>query len=134
MSGLVLRYKNGYAGLLVLHLLPLFNPSLNVKMLPGYIFSIGINFGRCSSELAQLVPLPYCRGSSTHYSDRLHYFSDTIPRCYKGDYVNSFFPRTARLVAVQLVAVLALDSMLVVAVQGESQFKKAIFYKVRYLR
>ena len=30
-------------------------------------------------------------------SDRLHDFSVTIPRCYKDDYVNSFFPRTARL-------------------------------------
>ena len=31
-------------------------------------------FGRCSSELAQLVPLPYSSGSSTRYSDRLHDF------------------------------------------------------------
>ena len=31
-------------------------------------------FGRCSSELAQLVPLPYSRGRSTRHSDRLHYF------------------------------------------------------------
>ena len=54
-------------------------------------------FGRCSSELAQLVPLPYSRGRSTRYSDRLHDFSVTIPRCYKDVYVNSFFPRTARL-------------------------------------
>ena len=38
-------------------------------------------FGRCSSELAQLVPLPFSRGRSTHYSDRLHDFSVTIPRC-----------------------------------------------------
>ena len=38
-------------------------------------------FGRCSSELAQLVPLPYSRGRSTRYSDRLHDFSVTIPRC-----------------------------------------------------
>ena len=52
-------------------------------------------FGRCSSELAQLVPLPYSRGRSTRYSDRLHDFSVTIPRCYKD--VNSFFPLTARL-------------------------------------
>ena len=51
-------------------------------------------FGRCSSELAQLVPLPYSRGRSTRYSDRLHDFSVTIPRCYKDVYVNSFFPRT----------------------------------------
>ena len=49
-------------------------------------------FGRCSSELAQLVPLPYSRGRSTRYSDRLHDFSVTIPRCYKDVYVNSFFP------------------------------------------
>ena len=53
-------------------------------------------FGRCSSELAQLVPLPFSRGRSTRYSDRLHDFSVTIPRCYKDFYVNSFFPRTAR--------------------------------------
>ena len=32
-------------------------------------------FGRCSSELAQLVPLPYSWGRSTRYSDRLHDFS-----------------------------------------------------------
>ena len=53
-------------------------------------------FGRCSSELAQLVPLPFSRGRSTRYSDRLHDFSVTIPRCYKDVYVNSFFPRTTR--------------------------------------
>ena len=54
-------------------------------------------FGRCSSELAQLVPLPFSRGRSTRYSNRLHDFSLTIPRCYKDVYVNSFFPRTAKL-------------------------------------
>ena len=54
-------------------------------------------FGRYSSELAQLVPLPYSRGRSTRYSDRLHDFSVTVPKCYKDVYVNSFFPRTARL-------------------------------------
>ena len=53
--------------------------------------------GRCSSELAQLVPLPFSRGRSTRYSDRLHDFSVTIPRCYKDIYVNSFFPCTAGL-------------------------------------
>ena len=36
-------------------------------------------FGRCSSELAQLVPIPYSRGRSHRYSDRLHDFSVTIP-------------------------------------------------------
>ena len=48
-------------------------------------------FGRCSSELAQLVPLPYSQGRSTCYSDRLHDFSITIPRFYKDGYVKSFF-------------------------------------------
>ena len=46
-----------------------------------------------SSELAQLIPLPF----STCYYDRLHDFSVTILRCYKDVYVNSFFPRTAKL-------------------------------------
>ena len=54
-------------------------------------------FGRCSSELAQLVPLPYSRGRSTRYSDRLLDFSFTIPWCYNDFYVISFLPRTARL-------------------------------------
>ena len=54
-------------------------------------------FGRCSSELAQLVPLPFSRGRFTCYSYRLHDFSVTIPRCYKDVYVNSFFPHTAKL-------------------------------------
>ena len=40
-------------------------------------------FGRCSSELAQLVPLPYSLGRSSRYFDRLQDFSVTIPRCYK---------------------------------------------------
>ena len=53
-------------------------------------------FGRCSSELAQLVPLPFSWVRSTHYSDRLHDFSVAIPRYYKDVYVNSFFHHTAR--------------------------------------
>ena len=36
-------------------------------------------FGKYISELAQPVPLPYSRGRSAHYSDRLHDFSVTIP-------------------------------------------------------
>ena len=54
-------------------------------------------FGRCSSELAQLVPLPCSRGWSTCYSDRLHDFSVIIPGCYKDVYSNSFFTCTTRL-------------------------------------
>ena len=37
------------------------------------------DFGRCSSELAQLVQLSYSQGRSACYSDRLHDFSVTIP-------------------------------------------------------
>ena len=54
-------------------------------------------FGRWSSELAQLVPLPFSQGRSTRYSDRLYDFFVTIPRCYKDVYVNSFFRCTAKL-------------------------------------
>ena len=54
-------------------------------------------FGRCFSVLAQLVPLPFSQGRCTSYSDRLHDFSVTIPRCYKDVYVNGFFPPTARV-------------------------------------
>ena len=54
-------------------------------------------FGRCSSELAQLVPFPFSRGMSICYSDRLHDFSVTISKCYSDVYVNSFFPCRARL-------------------------------------
>ena len=42
----------------------------------------------------QLIPLPFSRGRSTGYFDRLRDFSVSIPRCYKDVYVNSFFPRT----------------------------------------
>ena len=38
---------------------------------------------RWSSELAVLVLPPYSRGRPTCYSDWLHDFSVTIPRCYK---------------------------------------------------
>ena len=54
-------------------------------------------FGRCSSELAEVVPLPYSWRRSTHYFNRLHDFSVTVTRCYKVVYVNSFFPCTARI-------------------------------------
>ena len=53
-------------------------------------------FGGCSSELSQLVPLPFSLERSICYFDRLHDFSFTIPRCYKDVYVNSFFLCTVR--------------------------------------
>ena len=54
-------------------------------------------FGRYFSELAQVVPLPFSQEKFSFYSGRLHDFPVTIPRCYKDVYVNTFFPRTARL-------------------------------------
>ena len=54
-------------------------------------------FSRSSLQQAQLVPFPFSSGRCTHFSDRLHDFSVTIPRCYKNGNVNSFFPRKARL-------------------------------------
>ena len=84
-------HKNEYAILWVPHLLLAHRRNVASKSLfYRYYFRI------CSSELAQLVPLPLSRWRSTRYSDRLHDFSVTIPRCFKGVYVNSFFPRTAR--------------------------------------
>ena len=103
ISGLVLlaatwncwiSYKNRYGPSLAASLEPLPH-CRNVASLLSLFYRY--YFGRCSSELAQLVPLPYSRERSTCYSDRLHDFSVTIPRCYKDVHVNSFFPRTARL-------------------------------------
>ena len=37
------------------------------------------------------MPLPYSWGRYTRYSDRMYYFSVTIPRCHKDVYLNSFF-------------------------------------------
>ena len=56
------------------------SPSLAASLEPlahrGNVASLSLfyryYFGRCSPELAQLVPLPYSQGRSTRYSDRLH--------------------------------------------------------------
>ena len=53
-------------------------------------------FGRCSSELAQLVPLSFSRWRSTHYSDRLYDFLSPFLDV-KDVFVNSFFLSTARV-------------------------------------
>ena len=50
---------------------------------------IMVYFGKCLSEQAQRVTLPYSRGRSTHHSDRFHGFTVTISRSYKDAYVNS---------------------------------------------
>ena len=105
MTGLVLliatwncwiSYKNRYAGV-VPSLATLLEPLAHRQNVASLSLFCKYYFGRCSCQLAQLVPLPYSRGRSTRYSDRSHDFSVTIPRCYKDVYVNSFFFRTARI-------------------------------------
>ena len=61
-------------------------------------------FGRCSSEPTQLVPIPYSRRRSTRYSDTLHYFSVTIPRCYNVYVNSSFLPQTLEFSAYRLLS------------------------------
>ena len=85
-----------YAELLVLHLLLLLNPMAHCQNVASLSLFYRYYIGRCSSELAQLVSLPFSRARSTRYFDRLHDFSITITRCHKDVYANSFFPRTAR--------------------------------------
>ena len=72
-----------------------FEPSPHLRNVASSSLLYRYQFG--SSELAQLVPLPFSQERPTRYSDRLHDFSVTIARCYKDVYVNSFFPRTAEL-------------------------------------
>ena len=69
-----ISWSIGYAGLLVLHLLHLSNPCekcRNVGNAASVSLSYRCNFGRSSSEVAQLVPLPHSRGRSTRYSGYL---------------------------------------------------------------
>ena len=83
-------------------------PSLEPMVRRGNVASLSLfyryYFGRRSSELAQLVPLPYSQGRCTRYSDRLDDFSVTIPRCYKDVYVNSFFTHTTRYSAYRMLS------------------------------
>lgn len=55
------------------------------------------HYFRCSFELAKLVPLPYSRGTSARYSNKLQEFSATIPTSCKDLWTNSFFSRPASL-------------------------------------
>ena len=70
---------------------PSLSASLELLAHPRNVASLSLfyryHFGRCSSELTQLVPLPFSRGRCSRYSDRLHDFSVTFPRCYKDIYV-----------------------------------------------
>ena len=92
-----ISYRSGFAGLLVRHLLLLLIETLShcwnvfrLSLLSRYCFGI------CPSKLAEVVPIPYSRGRSCRYSNRMHYFS-FIPRCYKDVCVNSIFSHTVSL-------------------------------------
>ena len=47
-------------------------------------------FGRCSSELAQLVPLPYSQGRSPRYSDRLQKKKKLLQGCLCQQFLSSY--------------------------------------------
>ena len=47
-------------------------------------------FGRCSFELVQMVPLPYSRGRSSRYSDRLHNFTGYHSKMLQGRLCQQF--------------------------------------------
>ena len=64
--------------------------------LSSFSLFYGYYFGRCSFQLAQLVPLSYSRGRATNLFWQIAWFSFHHPRCYKDFNVNSFFPQTAR--------------------------------------
>ena len=65
-----------------------------------YRYYLGRCSSECSSELVQLVPLTYSRGSSIRHSDRLRDFSVTIPICLQGFYFNSLLPRKATILVI----------------------------------
>ena len=92
-----IRYKIGYAVLSVPSLAASLKTLAHRRNVAILSLFYRYNFGRCSSELAELVLLLFSQGKSTNYSNRMHNFPDTIPRSYKDVYVNSFFPCTARL-------------------------------------
>ena len=54
-------------------------------------------FGKCSSELKEMVSLSYSHVKSTPNFNRFFDFSFTICRCYKNVFVNNFFSHTAWL-------------------------------------
>ena len=73
-------------------------PELLRNSIAKYYISISFYETKLTfSDCYYQIPLPYSGKRSTCYSDRLHDFSVTVPRYYKNVYVNSFFPRTARV-------------------------------------
>ena len=88
-------HRNKYVVLLVLHML-LFEHLTYCRNVASLSLLYRYCFGRCSCELAELVPFPFFSGQVRSFSNRLHDFSVTIARCYKGVYINNSFLLAAR--------------------------------------
>ena len=84
-------------------------PSAHCQNVASLSLSYRYYFGRCSSELPQLVRFPYSWRRSTHYSDRLHDLSVTIRRCYKDVYLSRFFPHTASTLKLSAYRILSFE-------------------------
>ena len=54
-------------------------------------------YGKCSSELADLVPPKRATVRSTRFSERMHRHTVNSPMCRTKFYQSSFFPRKANL-------------------------------------
>ena len=52
-------------------------------------------YGKCSSELAALLPPKRVTVGSTHFSEQIHRHTVNSPMCRTMFYQSSFFPHTA---------------------------------------
>ena len=89
-----IRNKNGYVGLLELHLLPLLNPCSSSKC-SQLKFFLGITSVDVHLSCLDLLHFVTLVGGLLVIDYMI--FAATIPICYKDVCDNSFFPRTARL-------------------------------------
>ena len=89
-----------------------------------------MSLDRCLSKLTQLVSLPYSQERSTHFPDRLHDISVTIPKCYLDVPVSSLFLHTARLWILCLLN--AFLWLMIYAVKNPSPFIKGGWGLVRF--
>ena len=62
-------------------------PLGNCRNVASLILFYRYYFVGCSFDLTKPVPIPCSRRRSTRFSDRLHDFSVSVPRCYKIAYV-----------------------------------------------
>ena len=91
-----ISYKNGYAGLLVLHLLPLLNPWLIVEMYPAEVFSIDITLVDVHLNWINRFHFLVLKGDQLVIMTDCMIFQSPFLDVTRMSYVNSFFPHTAR--------------------------------------